>query len=116
MLLMLIWAIKHIGYSSTMTFGRNKIIFPCNFHDIDYASFSLHCYYVYNFQNHYWILNIQYQFTIIVCEILLNITHTKKGQIVSPKLNGDICMRLFNSITVCYVQYICIQNIWIEII
>ena len=35
-------------------------------------SFSLHYYYVYNFENHYWILYIQYQFTITILEILLN--------------------------------------------
>ena len=41
-------------------------------------SFSLHCYYVYDFENHYWILHIQYQFTIIICEVLLNTSQKKK--------------------------------------
>ena len=34
------------------------------------SSFLLHCYYISNFENHYWTLHIQYQFTIIVREIL----------------------------------------------
>ena len=34
--------------------------------------------YVYNFENHNWTLHIQYQFTIIVCEILLNTTQNKR--------------------------------------
>ena len=41
-------------------------------------SFSLHCYYVYNFQNYYWTLYIQYQLTITLCEILLNTTQNKR--------------------------------------
>ena len=28
----------------------------------------------------------------------------KIGSIVSPKLNGDRCMKSFDSITVCYIQ------------
>ena len=39
--------------------------------------FSLHCSYVYDFENHYWVLHIQYQFLIIVCEIILNTTQNK---------------------------------------
>ena len=69
-------------------------------------SFSLHSYYAYNFENYYWILHIQYQFTIIVREILLNTTQNKRkwiSSIVSPKFNGDRCMRSFSSITVYYV-------------
>ena len=52
------------------------------------------------------LVHIQYQFTIIVCEILLNSTPKKKkkkkkiGLIVSPKSNGDRCMGSFNSITI----------------
>ena len=67
------------------------------------SSFSLHYYYIYNFENHYWILHIQYQFTIIVPEILLNTTQNKKeyiSSIVSPKLNGDKRMRSFSLITI----------------
>ena len=30
---------------------------------------------------------------------------------VSPKLNGDRCMRSFSSITICYVQDPDLQNI-----
>ena len=40
-------------------------------------SFSLHYCYVYNFENHYWTLHIQYQFTITIHEILLNTTQNK---------------------------------------
>ena len=41
-------------------------------------SFSLHCYYAHNFENHYWILRIQYQFIITIREILLNTTQNKR--------------------------------------
>ena len=66
-------------------------------------SFSSHYYYIDNFENHYWILHTQYQFTIIVREILLNTTQNKKewtSSIVSPKLNGDKCMRSFSLTTI----------------
>ena len=48
------------------------------------------------------------KFIIIVYKILLNITQNK---IINwsnniPKMNGDRCMRSFNSITVCYIQYL----------
>ena len=52
-----------------MTFGGTKIVFPYKFHDIGY--------YVYDFENHYWMLHIHYQFIIIICEILLNTTQNK---------------------------------------
>ena len=42
------------------------------------SSFSLHCYYVYNFENYYWILHIQYQFTITFRKILLNTIQNKR--------------------------------------
>ena len=59
------------------------MIFPCNFHDISYAKFFfLHFYYVYNFENYYWILHIQYQFIIIVYEILLNTIQNKKNRLI----------------------------------
>ena len=65
----------------------------------------------------YQILHIQYQLAIIVCEILLITTQNKKEQIssiVSPKLNGDRCMRLFSLITIFQVQDLRIQNILIN--
>ena len=71
------------------------MIFPYNFNEL---SFSLHCYYVYKFKNYYWILHIQYQFTITVCEILLNTTQNR-------------CMESFSLITVYYIQDLHIQNI-----
>ena len=40
--------------------------------------FLLHYNYVYNFENCYWILHIQYQFTITVCKILLNTIQNKR--------------------------------------
>ena len=49
------------------------MVFSCNFHDI---------YYVYNFESHYWIIHIQFQFTIIASEILLNTTQNKKKRLV----------------------------------
>ena len=42
------------------------------------SSFSLHCYYVYNFENYYWILHIKYQFTITFRKILLNTIQNKR--------------------------------------
>ena len=45
-------------------------------------NFSFHCYYVYNFENYHWILHIQYQFIIIIREILLNNTLNKKNKLV----------------------------------
>ena len=106
-----------MGHSSTKKFRGTKIVFFffSIFMMSVIPSFSLHCYYVYNFKNHYQILYIQYQFIIIFYEILLNIKN-KNGQIISSKLNYDRCIRLFSSITVCYLQYLCTQNIWIEII
>ena len=76
-------------------------------------SFLLHYYYVYNFENHYWILHIQYQFTIVVHRILLNTIQYKKkiDPIVSLELNENRCMRSFDSITICYIQDPDIQNI-----
>ena len=53
------------------------MIFPYNFNEIAMPSFSLHCYYVYNFENHYWALHIQYQFTINIHKILLNTIQNK---------------------------------------
>ena len=76
-------------------------------------NFLLHYYYIYNFKNHYWILNIQYQFTITVCEILLNTTQNKKinwSNSISLFLIGDMCMGPFSSIVVYYVQDLYIQN------
>ena len=68
------------------------MIFFYNFHDICYVKFLitrflpkkkkkgflLHCNYVYNFENCYWILHIQHQFTITVCKILLNTIQNKR--------------------------------------
>ena len=60
------------------------------------SSFSLHYYYVYNFEKS--LLNTTYtnQFTIFVYEIVLNTTpkKKKKGSIVSSKLNGSACDHL----------------------
>ena len=38
---MLVWIIKHIGHNLTRTFGGTRIVFPNNFHDIDYAKFLI---------------------------------------------------------------------------
>ena len=73
---MIVWLIKHRGNSLVRTFGGTKFFFLAIFMILITSNFSLHYYYVHNFENH-CILYIQYQFTIIVCEILLNIAQTK---------------------------------------
>ena len=73
MLLVLVWVIKHIGHNSTKTFGGTKIVFLYNFHlHLISHYIAITC----NFEDHY-ILQIQYQFTIIVSEILPNIIQNK---------------------------------------
>ena len=48
------------------------LISKLKLNDIGYAKFLITLLYVYNFENHCLTLHIQYQFTIIVHEILLN--------------------------------------------
>ena len=74
MLLMLVWIIKYILYNSTKTFRDTNIVFPYNFH---LRQISHYIAITYNFKDYYWILQIQYQFTIIVSEILPNIIQNK---------------------------------------
>ena len=62
------------------THAVNSFIVSCIQKSIKHVvmrSFSLHCCYVYNFENHYWTLHRQYQFIITIREILLNLIQNK---------------------------------------